>query len=69
MGSYRITPSRISGDITIPSSKSHTLRAILFATLAKGKSIIHKHLASLDTLSMIEACRQFGAKIVILPDR
>lgn len=59
----QVKPSRLSGSITIPPSKSHTLRAILFASLAKGKSTIHHYLISPDTLSMVNACRAFGAEI------
>ncbi|MBN2652692.1 MAG: 3-phosphoshikimate 1-carboxyvinyltransferase [Spirochaetales bacterium] len=59
-----ITPTKISGTVSIPGSKSHTIRALLIATLAEGKSIIKNPLYSLDTLSCIEACKAFGAKIV-----
>lgn len=55
--------------MAIPSSKSHTLRAILFASLAKGKSIIHDYLPSPDTEAMIHACRLFGALIDLFPNR
>ena len=60
---YHISPSVLQGSITIPSSKSHTLRAILFASLAKGKSVIHQALPSPDTQAMIQACRLLGADI------
>jgi 3-phosphoshikimate 1-carboxyvinyltransferase len=60
---YLIKPSKLSGAITIPASKSHTLRAILFASLAHGESIIHNYLHSPDTDAMIAACRLLGAKI------
>lgn len=58
-----VTPSIIQGNLKIPPSKSQTLRAILFASLAKGTSHIHNLLNSSDALSMIHACRQLGAKI------
>jgi 3-phosphoshikimate 1-carboxyvinyltransferase len=57
--------SRLHGQIQIPSSKSHTLRAILFASLAIGKSKIQFFLPSPDTFAMIKACEAFGAKIKI----
>ena len=67
---YIITPDKtkeIKGIINIPPSKSHTLRSILFASLAKGNSIIKHYLEnSLDTIAMINACRELGAKIEIL---
>lgn len=61
--SARISRSQLSGQIAAPPSKSHTLRAILFASLAKGTSIIHRYLASPDTDAMITACQQLGARI------
>lgn len=66
---YRIKKSKLSGEIAIPPSKSQTLRAILFASLAKGKSVIHHYLHSPDTFAMVEACRLFGAAVDLFPDR
>lgn len=60
---YHIKPSTLHGNITVPSSKSHTLRAILFASLAHGRSIIRRYLPSPDTYAMIHACRLLGADI------
>lgn len=51
------------GEIKAPSSKSHTMRAILLASLANGKSNIKNILVSPDTEAMILACQAFGAKI------
>lgn len=65
MKHYSVKPSSVKGEIYIPPSKSHTLRAILFAALAKGKSIIHNFLPSTDATAMIEACRLFGAKVTV----
>jgi 3-phosphoshikimate 1-carboxyvinyltransferase len=62
---YQIKSSRLQGNITIPPSKSHTLRAILFASLAKGKSIIRHYLPSPDTQAMIHACQLLGAQITL----
>lgn len=69
MERYRISQSSLKGQIAVPASKSHTLRAILFAALANGKSVITHYLHSTDTHSMIDACRLFGASIDIFPDR
>jgi 3-phosphoshikimate 1-carboxyvinyltransferase len=63
MADIKIYPSHLQGSIKIPSSKSHTLRAILFASLAKGTSQIFNHLPSPDTRAMIEAIRLLGAKV------
>ncbi len=65
---YTVSPSSISGHITIPASKSHTLRALLFALMAKGESIIHNYLSSPDTYMMIDAIEKFGAKVRIEED-
>lgn len=67
MSQYIIKKSQLKGAIVIPPSKSHTLRAILFGSLAQGKSLIHNPLFSSDAQSMIEACRLFGAKIELFP--
>lgn len=56
-------------EITVPSSKSHTLRAILFASFGSGRSVIEHPLASPDTTAMIQAMRQFGARIEEKNDR
>ena len=60
---YQVQASLMQGVITIPPSKSHTLRAILFASLARGESVIHHYLHSPDTQAMIQACSMVGAKI------
>jgi 3-phosphoshikimate 1-carboxyvinyltransferase len=55
--------SVLSGEVSIPASKSHTIRAVFIASLAKGKSIIQRPLISNDALSAVECCRGFGADI------
>lgn len=57
----------LKGSIAIPPSKSHTLRAVLFASLAHGQSIIHHYLVSPDTIAMINACQLLGAEIIVKP--
>ena len=61
--------SKLKGFLEIPSSKSQTLRAILFATMADGKSIIYRYLNANDTFAMIDACRLLGASIDVFQDR
>ena len=63
MMNYQVKASTLRGDIVIPPSKSHTLRAILFASLAGGESIIHHPLDSPDATAMMRACELLGAKI------
>lgn len=60
-----VNPSFLSGDLYIPPSKSHTMRAILFGSMAKGKTIISHYLKSPDVFAMIEAMRNFGVEIEI----
>lgn len=62
---FLIKKASLKGEITVPPSKSHTLRAILFGTLGKGKTLIHNYLNSPDTHAMVTACRLFGAKIAV----
>ena len=65
MKNFQIKKSSLRGVIESSPSKSHTLRAILFASLASGKSTIRHYLLSPDAYAMIEACRQLGAVINI----
>lgn len=62
---YNVRRSSLKGTISCPSSKSQTLRALLFGSLAKGKSHIYTPLSSPDTEAMVKACRLFGASINI----
>jgi 3-phosphoshikimate 1-carboxyvinyltransferase len=55
--------SQLSGEITIPASKSHTIRAVIIASLAQGRSKILNPLFSEDTKAAILACESLGAKI------
>ena len=55
--------ARLSGAITIPGSKSHTIRALAIATLAHGRSDISRPLDSADTRACVAACRALGAKV------
>ena len=64
MKQLRVKKSGLSGSLIAPPSKSQTLRAILFASLAKGQSQINNILNSPDTVSMITACRLLGAGII-----
>ena len=61
----KIKPSKVSGTISAPPSKSYTHRAIIIASLADGISVIKDPLISDDTIATVEACRKLGAKITI----
>ncbi len=67
MQDFKIKKSTLKGTITIPPSKSQTLRAILFGMMGKGKTTVHHYLNSPDTDAMVQACRQFGATIDVHP--
>jgi len=55
----------ISGEITVPGSKSHTIRAVLLGMLADGVSVIHNPLPSKDGLAALNAARDFGAVVEV----
>jgi len=57
--------NKLEGTVNVPSSKSHTHRAIMLASLADGVSTIRNPLLSEDCLATIEACRKIGAEISI----
>lgn len=58
-----VQKSPISGTVSIPGSKSHTIRALILASLASGRSVIRNPLDSKDARSAVVMCRQFGAAI------
>lgn len=55
-------PCKLSGHAMVPGSKSHTIRAVLLATMSEGRSVIHNPLLSLDCRSSLAVARLFGAK-------
>lgn len=59
----KIFPSKITGTITAPPSKSVTHRAIILASLARDTSVIKNALLSDDTLHTINALRTFSVAI------
>ena len=65
----KIYPSKCSGEIKIPSSKSMGHRAIICASLANGKSIISNLDYSDDILATIDGMRKLGANIQCEQDR
>lgn len=58
-----VQPSRLSGSIVVPPSKSHTIRALLIAALGNGISTIAHPLTGGDGASAINAARSMGARI------
>lgn len=55
----------LSGFVTVPGSKSHTIRSVLFAALASGTSTIRNPLPSADALSCMNVIQAFGASVTI----
>lgn len=57
--------SALSGEIFVPGSKSHTIRALLFSSIAEGTSHIKNPLLGADCISSSQAVKLFGAKVDI----
>ncbi len=57
------TTRELQGEITPPSSKSQTVRALVLTSLAKGRSVLHNVLESDDISAAIEICRGLGVEI------
>ncbi|MCX7011257.1 MAG: 3-phosphoshikimate 1-carboxyvinyltransferase, partial [Candidatus Sumerlaeota bacterium] len=55
--------STLRGEVEIPGSKSHTIRAVALASLAEGESRIEAPLESEDAAAAAAAYRALGAEI------
>ncbi len=53
----------LHGEAMPPSSKSHSVRGLLIATMTKGVSRLHNVLDADDGRAALEVCRGLGAKI------
>ncbi|HBM15718.1 MAG TPA: 3-phosphoshikimate 1-carboxyvinyltransferase [Lentisphaeria bacterium] len=60
----KVSKSSLSGEIVVPGSKSHTIRAIVTALMASGTSVIKNPLISDDTESALFASKKLGAKFI-----
>lgn len=58
-----IKPTRLSGTVTVPASKSQTIRAFLIAAFTGGVSTIRHPLLSADTISCINAVKSLGCTV------
>lgn len=56
-----IDASPVCGRVNVPASKSYTIRSVIAAALAEGKSIISNPLNAGDTHAVIEVIRGLGA--------
>src|SRR5690606_37525672 len=62
----RIAPQNVplSGIVDPPSSKNYTLRYVLTACLAHGRSIVRRPAIQDDAVALVRCLRQLGARIV-----
>lgn len=63
----KVTPSKLSGTVAVPGSKSHTIRGIAAGLIGKV-SVLHSPLVSDDTLSALHAAEAMGAKVTVAED-
>ena len=59
----KVCKSILNGELAVPGSKSHTIRASAAALMAEGTSIVRAPLESADTRSTLEAAKLLGAKV------
>ena len=52
----------LSGDLTPPGDKSISHRSVIFASLAKGRSVFQHFLTSSDCLNTLKAFENMGVK-------
>jgi len=60
--------SRLRGEVRVPGSKSHTIRAVAIASLAEGESFVRAPLDSMDTRAAAAAYRCLGAEVELERD-
>ena len=60
-----ITPSKLSGAVTPPPSKSQAHRLLIAAALAQGESVISNVAFSQDIQATIRCLRELGAEFAI----
>lgn len=58
----KVSKSSLHGEVVVPGSKSHTIRAIVLSLMARGTSVITNPLISEDTESALFAAKKLGAK-------
>jgi 3-phosphoshikimate 1-carboxyvinyltransferase len=63
-----VSPGPVSGTVSAPPSKSHTVRALLIASLADGESVVHRPLDSADARSCVSVCSALGAQVHLTED-
>lgn len=58
-----VTRSNAAGIVSIPGSKSYTIRAVMCAAMAEGESLIECALGSEDTHAVLECVAALGADV------
>ena len=70
MRSLTLKPiKRLSGDVTLPGSKSLSNRALLLSALAKGRTRLNNLLHSDDIERMVDALQQLSIELDFLDNR
>jgi 3-phosphoshikimate 1-carboxyvinyltransferase len=60
-----VTKSALQGEILVPGSKSHSIRAFSLAAIANGASFLKNVLLSDDTVSCMKAVEKMGAEVKV----
>lgn len=60
--------SGLAGEILVPASKSHTIRAVALAAVAEGTSVLKNPLMSDDARSAVNGARKMGATVSLEKD-
>jgi 3-phosphoshikimate 1-carboxyvinyltransferase len=63
MNYVKISPSKLSGDVTIPPSKSLSHRAVIASGLSKGESIVENVMFSQDIIATCSCMEALGVAI------
>ncbi len=66
---FVVQQSRLRGTVDVPGSKSHTIRGVLCGSLAAGRSVLHRPLASADTQAAVSVYGALGARFDLQADR
>ncbi|WP_341356541.1 3-phosphoshikimate 1-carboxyvinyltransferase [Rossellomorea sp. y25] len=65
-----INPQKgLNGELQVPGDKSISHRAVMFGSVAEGKTVIHNFLMGEDCLSTIECFRKLGVDIKVTEEK
>jgi 3-phosphoshikimate 1-carboxyvinyltransferase len=65
-----INPKKgLNGELQVPGDKSISHRAVMFGSVAEGKTVIHNFLMGEDCLSTIECFRKLGVDIQVTEEK